>query len=328
LHVFKNIEWKAGAVKAVGFDKDGIKLCETQKKTAGEPRSVRLTLHTAPGGFKADGADMALVDVEVVDANGIRCPTALNIVDFQLEGSAEWRGGIAQGPDNYILSKTLPVECGVNSVIIRSTTQPGKISLKAESKGLKSSSVTWNAKPVTVTNGLSPVMPADGLNSFLGFGPTPSTPAYKIIRTPVDIVGVTAGSGEENAIFSCDDNEKTKWENDGKLSTAWIKYDLKEISSVSEVVTKLNNWRRQEYPVRIMVDGKEAYKGTTKRSLGYCTVSFEPVKGKTLMIQLTGTGVDKDAFGGIVEVTGKVDQADGANDKGVLSIVEMEIYQY
>jgi beta-galactosidase len=328
LHTFKNIEWKAGTVKAIGYDKDGVKLCETQKATAGEPASIRLTPHTAPGGFKADGADMVLVDVEVIDANGVRCPTALNMIDFQLKGPAEWRGGIAQGPDNYILSQKLPVECGVNRIIVRSTTQPGKISLKAEAEGLKSSVVTWNAKPVKVTNGLSLTMPGDGLISFLDFGPTPSTPTCKVTRIPVDIVGATAGSAQENASLSCDDNENTRWENDGKQSTAWIKYDLKEVSSISEVVMKLNNWRRQEYPIRIIIDGQEAYKGTTTRTLGYCTVSFKPVRGQTLMVQLTGAGIDQDAFGGIVEVTGKVDQADSNNDRGVLSIIEMEIYRH
>jgi hypothetical protein len=35
--------------------------------------------------LKADGADMALVEVEVVDKDGNRCPTALNTIDFQLQ---------------------------------------------------------------------------------------------------------------------------------------------------------------------------------------------------------------------------------------------------
>jgi len=35
------------------------------------------------------------------------------MIHFDLKGPAEWRGGIAQGPENYILSKDLPVEGGV-----------------------------------------------------------------------------------------------------------------------------------------------------------------------------------------------------------------------
>jgi lysophospholipase L1-like esterase len=46
----------------------------------------------------------APVDVEVINAGGQRCPTALNLIDFSIDGPAEWRGGIAQGPDNYVLA--------------------------------------------------------------------------------------------------------------------------------------------------------------------------------------------------------------------------------
>jgi hypothetical protein len=35
---------------------------------------------------------------------------ALNTMNFTLSAEAEWRDGIARGTDNYILSKTLPVE--------------------------------------------------------------------------------------------------------------------------------------------------------------------------------------------------------------------------
>ncbi len=87
-----------------------------------------------------------MVDVEVVDKDGNRCPTALNLINFTLSGEAEWRGGIAQGEDNYILSKNLPVENGVNRVLIRSTTKAGKIVLKASAENLKSAQIELNSK--------------------------------------------------------------------------------------------------------------------------------------------------------------------------------------
>src|SRR6185436_20713723 len=121
-----------------GYNAAGRKISADQKRTAGEPAAIRLTPHTGPRGLRADGADVALVDVEVIDAQGRRCPTALNLINFSLGGPAEWRGGIAQGPDNYILAKSLPVENGVNRVIIRSTTQAGTIALRATSGGLSS----------------------------------------------------------------------------------------------------------------------------------------------------------------------------------------------
>jgi len=63
------------------------------------------------------------------------------LIEFELAGPVEWRGGIAQGPDNCNLSKSLPVECGVNRVLVRSTPEAGKIVVTAKSAGLKSASV-------------------------------------------------------------------------------------------------------------------------------------------------------------------------------------------
>src|SRR5690606_41546539 len=62
---------------------------------------------------------MVLVDVEVLDKEGRRCPTATHMIDFRWDGPMDWRGGIAQGPNNYILSESLPVEAGVNRVMLR-----------------------------------------------------------------------------------------------------------------------------------------------------------------------------------------------------------------
>src|SRR5690606_37234546 len=136
LFTFPHVSWEAGTLKAVTYDAQGKVLAEDTIQTAGRPARIQLTVQHAPEGLKADGADLALVTVEVVDAAGNRCPTALDTIDFDLSGPAEWRGGIAQGPNNYILSKTLPVECGINRVLIRSTAQAGEISLKATSSGL------------------------------------------------------------------------------------------------------------------------------------------------------------------------------------------------
>jgi beta-galactosidase len=60
---------------------------------AGAPVALRLTSLLGPGGWLADGADVALVDVEAVDAHGERCPTFQQRVDFDIAGPAVWRGG-------------------------------------------------------------------------------------------------------------------------------------------------------------------------------------------------------------------------------------------
>ncbi len=329
LYTFKNVEWQSGEIRAVGYDAGGAKVTEDSRKTAGTPAAIRLTSHTAPKGFKADGADIAMVDVEVTDKYGNRCPTALNTINFTLSGEAEWRGGLAQGADNYVLSKVLPVENGINRVLIRSTTKAGKITLKANSDNLKSAEIELNSKLFADTNGLSLKMPDDDLPVNLKRGATPPGASYKMTRQNVEIADVSAGSNINQTKNSFDDNETTDWTSDGKLENSWIKYDFAKPANVSQVVMKLVGWRTQSYPVKISVDDKVVYTGKTPRTLGYVTITFPPTSGSSVKIELTGNADNRDAFGNIVEIPGTPDVQSSAGKgggKSTLGIVETEIY--
>ena len=90
---------------------------------------------------------MALFDVEVLDANGRRCPTDEARVDFKLEGPAIWRGGYNSGKVNSVNNLWLDTECGINRVAIRSTPTPGKIILMATRAGLDPARVELNSTP-------------------------------------------------------------------------------------------------------------------------------------------------------------------------------------
>jgi hypothetical protein len=237
---------------------------------------------------------------------------------------------MAMGPGNYILTKSFPVEGGVNRLMVRSTTTPGVITVKASAEGLKGDSITLTTKPFAVENGLAKTLPSAGLPSVLQRGPTPSTPSYNITRIPVNIVRATAGANEDSANRSYDDNERTDWVNDGKLATAWIEYELEREAVVSEVTLKLNNFRSRAYPLIITVDGKPAFNGSTKNNLGYYTIKCTTQRGRKVRIQLSGVSKEQgDNIG--VEVTGKkLDDGvarDDVNAKGTLSIIEAEIYE-
>ncbi|MFW0718449.1 glycoside hydrolase family 2 protein [Pedobacter sp. N23S346] len=332
LYTFKDIAYQAGTLKAISYDLKGNKLAETQLKTSGAPVAVKLSKIQNPTGFKADGADLALVQVEVVDAAGNRCPIALNMINFEINGQGEWRGGIAQGPNNYILSKQLPVEGGVNRVLIRSTTTAGKINIIAKADGLKQAAIVLETLPVLVKDGLSTQFPADGLKSNLKRGATPTAQTYQVSRKAVKIVGATAGANIDKAKFSYDDNELSDWVNDGNISTAWIKYELEKASTVTQVELKVNGFRTKIYPIRILVDGKEVFKGNTVPSLGYFTAICKPTKGKTVTVQLLNAGeatAESEKIG--VEVNGKklddgIERAE-TKSKGGLSIIEAEVYE-
>ena len=204
-----------------------------------------------PNGTYADGADLALVQIEVVDENGDRCPLANNMVKFDLQGPAEWRGGIAQGKDNYVLSKELPVECGITRVMIRTTDKSGKITLKAEAEGLPSNEITFETKPVKVRNGLSSYFPAQNLPSRFDRGETPATPSYRDSKVDVKVDSIIAGCNQDDAMNSIDDNELSEWRNDGKSNTAWIAYKLERRAEIDDICIKLTGWRQRSYPLEV-----------------------------------------------------------------------------
>ena len=152
---FKDVAWTPGTIKAVGFER-GQRVCEHELTTAGPPASVKLTPITRPGGLMADGADVALFDVEVTDAHGRRCPTEERRIDFTLAGPGIWRGGYNSGIVGSTNNTYLNTECGINRVAVRSTRTPGKITLTAASSGLTPATAVVSAAPVTVTDGLAP----------------------------------------------------------------------------------------------------------------------------------------------------------------------------
>ena len=147
-------------------------------------------------------------------------------------------------------------------------------------------------------------------------------------RRAVEIVSSTAGSDNDKTKLTYDDNELSEWISDGKLENAWITYKFAKPEMIDQVVLKLVGWRTQQYPLKITIDDKVVYAGTTRRSLGYVTIPFASTLGKTLKIELTGTASNRDAFGNIIEITGIPDPNSAANKGGAtkLGIVEAEFY--
>lgn len=332
MFTFENIQWEPGTIEAVSYDAERNELSRHEINTAGEPDAIRLTLFQAPDGFKADGADLAMVEIEIVDKKGNRCPLANNMITFELTGQAEWRGGIAQGPDNYILSKDLPVECGVNRVLIRSTTKNGNISLFASADGISPATLSFKSVPFTENNGLSTYINGNYLPSYLERGEVLGGKSFKVSRNQVDIIGARAGSNEDKVTNSFDDNELSEWTNDGQLSTGWISYELERDAEISEIELKLTGWRMRSYPIQIFIDDVKVYEGETEKSLGYISIPITPTTGRFVKIQLIGQSSDNDAFGEIVEITGTKEldlyrDPNALDTKGQLRIVEVDIYE-
>ena len=351
LFTFENVPFEPGTLEAVASDGSRYKL-----ETTGEPYQLKLTAMENPEGTKADGADMVLFQVEVLDKQGRRCPLDDRMVNFELKGEAQWVGGIAvrnnqslQRPDdnrpeglldaaatknisdNYVGATSLPLECGVNRVLVRTTTKAGVIRLTAQAEGLTKAEIKVKTNRVKRDD----LLPQLSLKGSLVRGETPLTPSYTELASGVKIVSAKAGYDSDHASRSFDDNELSEWKNDGRLSTAWITYKLEREAVVDDICMKLTGWRLRSYPLEIYAGKTLIWSGETERSLGY--VHLKPIQRITtdeITVRLKGAGKDEDAFGGIVEVTepaaGELDlfkAKQGGDTKNELRIVEIEFLE-
>ncbi len=173
VYEFPDITFEPGTIKAVA-SKDGKVVAQEEIKTAGAPAAIKLTLHTGPKGLQADGGDVALVDFEVVDAQGNRCPTDEARVDFAVDGPVIWRGGLNSGILDSTNNLYLNTEAGINRVAMRSTMTPGTITLTAKRDGLTPATLKIESKPVAMKDGLA----TDAPQGFPGL----SAPIANLVR--------------------------------------------------------------------------------------------------------------------------------------------------
>ena len=85
LFTFDKVAYQPGKLEAVSYDGKGKEVSRYTLFTAGEAACLKLTAVQNPEGFHADGADMALLQVEVVDKDGRRCSLDNRTVRFTNE---------------------------------------------------------------------------------------------------------------------------------------------------------------------------------------------------------------------------------------------------
>lgn len=179
---FDNVAWQPGSITATGFnDGSTAALASHTKSNAGPAAAVRLTPITNPAGWLADGADVAMFDVEVVDAKGNRCPTFEDAVTFSCSDPSTgaflggYNGGTRYSTNYSHLTSgyKLNVEAGINRVFVRSTRAPGTFTLTAAANGLISDVQSITSAPFPVVNGLTAARPRPYTVPPLGAEPAP-----------------------------------------------------------------------------------------------------------------------------------------------------------
>jgi beta-galactosidase len=140
-----NVAYAPGVLSAKGYN--GTKLAaETKVETVGAPAAIRVQ----PDRFaiSADGQDLSIMDVSVVDSHGRVVPDADNLIQFDLKGAGKIIGVGNGDPSSHEADEAgeRHVFKGLAQVIVEAGRQPGKIELSASSKGLKSATVKITAE--------------------------------------------------------------------------------------------------------------------------------------------------------------------------------------
>ncbi|MBO5186428.1 MAG: beta-galactosidase [Prevotella sp.] len=323
LHVFKNVKYTSGKLTATAMDRNGRVESTCSLETAGDPASIKLTAIENPTGWKADGNDLAIVQVEIVDKQGRRCPLDNRLVKFSLSGPAEWRGGVAKGKDNHVLCDTLPVECGVNRVMLRSLDKAGNVTLTAKAEGMGDAKISFTTKTVAVEGGLTTYMPSDGLKSVLDRGETPASPSFRQWRRSVAIESAVTGSGNDPRL-SFDTFENTSWESGNKLDEAWITYTLAENTTIDDICVKMKGFRATTYPIAVYAGEVKVWEGWTPKSLSYIHIPLKDApKSRVYTIRSLGSSTTKDAFGAVQELDSKNNEKKQRGNNA-LKIIEIE----
>jgi beta-galactosidase len=107
------VKYEPGTLIAKGFDGTGKVIAETKVETTGSPARIEITPDRTI--INADGADVAVFTVAVLDAQGRVVPQAQNQIEFAIEGTGKIIG-VGNGdptchePDTFVPSRrTIPV---------------------------------------------------------------------------------------------------------------------------------------------------------------------------------------------------------------------------
>jgi beta-galactosidase len=168
---FPSVAYQPGVLKAAATC--GGAMVTDQKVTTGAVAALKLTPVLGPKGWFADGADIAMIDFEAVDAQGRRVPTDEANVTFTHTGAGVWIGGYNSGVRQSKFKDNLWTEGGINRLFVRSTTTAGTYTVTATRTGLPPVSITLQSTAFPIDpSGLTPAW-SQRYDVTLGPEPTP-----------------------------------------------------------------------------------------------------------------------------------------------------------
>ncbi|MCR5840497.1 MAG: DUF4982 domain-containing protein, partial [Bacteroidales bacterium] len=139
--------YEPGEVKVVAFDAAGNAVAERSVRTAGEPDHIELNVDR--GRLKADGKDLAYIEVSVVDKDGNLCPSDGRLASFSTEGAGGAYRASANGDPTCLDLFHQPQMHFFNgklTALVQAAEAPGTVTFTASAPDIRSASVTITAE--------------------------------------------------------------------------------------------------------------------------------------------------------------------------------------
>jgi len=162
-HVEWKVRYEPGSIEARA-SKGGKVILTEKRETTGGPAKIRLTADRTE--IDANGEDVAMIKVEVLDKEGRLVPTADDHIKFEISGAGKLIG-VGNGDPNCQESDREPkrsVFNGLAQVILQSTMRPGEIHIEATKDGWEGPDLA-PAKLVITTRQVEmrPAVPVSGM---------------------------------------------------------------------------------------------------------------------------------------------------------------------
>jgi beta-galactosidase len=148
-HLEWPVKYAPGTLEARGF-KEGKLLLSSKRETAGPPAAI--VAHADRLNLAADGKDVSVISVQIVDAEGRPSPMANKQVRFQITGPGRLIGLGNGNPSSHEPDKpessttgSRTTFNGLGVAFVQALATPGTIHVSAVSEGLSMGSVVLRA---------------------------------------------------------------------------------------------------------------------------------------------------------------------------------------
>ncbi len=150
-HAEWSVPYAPGTLTVKGYNTDALTVTTETLRTPGAPAALKLSCENPM--LTANGEEVSMIEVAVVDAAGTVVPTASNSVTFQATGAQVVGTGNGDPTDHTPdHSVTRNAFNGYVLGIVGATEKPGTITVTAASPGLPPAQLTLHCLPDTIDN--------------------------------------------------------------------------------------------------------------------------------------------------------------------------------